>query len=245
VSFPTFRGSELAYNGLELKWGQIVFHRSGECFHQRVGEDSGWGMISGSSAHLFASSSIVVGRAPPKPDVSRIATPRSSDYALLLRLHAQAGRVVEQNLSRMAHPEVARALEQELLLALIICLSSGVSRRLPPVHRRAAEIVIAFENELAEMPGEMPSDAELAAAINVSERALRACACRILGMEPFMYVRQKRLQSVDLALRRVGRASPALDDVARQGGFSGLEQFVDAYRTVYGEPPAILLQPES
>src|SRR5690348_5257372 len=45
VSFPTLRDSSLAYNGLELRWGQIVYHRSGECFHQRIGDSAGWGMI--------------------------------------------------------------------------------------------------------------------------------------------------------------------------------------------------------
>src|SRR4051812_40902357 len=91
VSFPTLRHSSLVYNGLEVRSGQIVLHRPGECFHQRIGDGSGWGMISTSAAHFSQSSSVVLGRIFRAPDVSMIVTPKSSDCAFLLRVHAQAG----------------------------------------------------------------------------------------------------------------------------------------------------------
>src|SRR3954453_21245786 len=36
VSFSTSRASPLVYRGLELRYGEMVFHRRGECFHQRT-----------------------------------------------------------------------------------------------------------------------------------------------------------------------------------------------------------------
>src|SRR3954469_11866710 len=74
VSFPTLRHSSLVYNGVEVRSGQIVLHRPGECFHQRIGDGSGWGMMSISAAYFSRSSSVVLGRIFRAPDVSMIVT---------------------------------------------------------------------------------------------------------------------------------------------------------------------------
>ena len=56
---------------------------------------------------------------PFAPPVGEIIRPSRGDRQHLLRLHAQAGRIAETDLNRIVNPAVIRALEQDLIWALI------------------------------------------------------------------------------------------------------------------------------
>jgi hypothetical protein len=241
VSFPTSRNSAPIYNGVELRRGELVVHQPGECFHHRTTGDSCWGAIFTSAAYLSTASLTVLGRALPPPRATGIVTPRPLYYTALLRLHARAGRIAETNLSRIAHPEVARALDQDLLVALLACLSAGRSRRLPATSRRDAALMTRLERSLAGQPDRLLTPAELVAAAQVSGRSLRVCADRVLGMDAYVYQQRKWLRRIDLALLRAAASGAGLEEVVRRHGLSGLQQFGDRYRSIYGEAPAIFL----
>ncbi|MGA9866693.1 MAG: hypothetical protein WBQ75_09665 [Acetobacteraceae bacterium] len=110
----------------------------------------------------------------------------------LLRLHAQACRIAETALSHTGHPEVARALEQDVTWALINCLTNGE----PVVRSRRVGMLCRFEELLAANPGRSPRVAEISGAIGMSAWTLRVCCSKSLGMPPGRYQRLKRLKRV-------------------------------------------------
>jgi AraC-like DNA-binding protein len=166
----------------------------------------------------------------------------SSAIARLRRLHADARRLVEKKPALFAHPEVARALEQELICALVTCLSIGAHCRHLAPGRRRAEIMRQFEEALAAHSERVPHLPDLCRAIGVSERTLRACCAEFLGMSPIRYLRLRRLGMVRAALRHSDPATANVSDTARRHGFLQLGRFAAQYRAVFGEAPSATLQ---
>jgi len=63
----------------------------------------------------------------------------SRDAARLRRLHAQACRLAETKPKILTHPEVARAIEQGLLLPLVTCLTAAKVQENGAVKRHQPE----------------------------------------------------------------------------------------------------------
>jgi hypothetical protein len=81
---------------------------------------------------LMAHGRVLTGHELAIPSSGRALYPAPADRRELLRLHAQAARIAETQLDHIRHPEVARALEQDLIWALVNCLAADDSRnRLP------------------------------------------------------------------------------------------------------------------
>ena len=88
----------------------------------------------------------------------------------------------------LAKPEVARAMEQASVEAMVWCLASGDPVDVRSVHRHHATVMRRLEEVLqanAEQPLYM---AELSAAARVSYRTLRASCQEHLGMSPKRYL---------------------------------------------------------
>src|SRR4029077_13961232 len=84
--------------------------------------------------------------APPAGRVLR-ASPREA--ARLRRLHAQACRLAETQAKMLAHPEVARAIEQGLIHALVDCLTTAKVQECRATQDQHARIMVRFEEVLA------------------------------------------------------------------------------------------------
>jgi transcriptional regulator GlxA family with amidase domain len=83
---------------------------------------------------------------------------------------------------------------------------------------------------------------EIAAAANLTPRAVQYMYRRHLGVTPLEYLRRVRL---DLAHRDLQAADPAVDTVnsiAGRWGFSHAGRFSVAYRRVYGTQPSVTLR---
>ncbi|MBO0676930.1 helix-turn-helix transcriptional regulator [Mycolicibacterium sp. S2-37] len=84
--------------------------------------------------------------------------------------------------------------------------------------------------------------AEIAAAANLTPRAVQYMFRRHLGVTPMEYLRRVRL---DLAHRDLQAANPAVDTVnsiAGRWGFAHAGRFSVAYRRAYGTPPSATLR---
>jgi AraC-like DNA-binding protein len=176
------------------------------------------------------------------PPFARILRPPSVAAAHLLHLHAQACRLVETKPEIIAHRQVARALEQDLIHALIDCLTAGDERGHAPTRQRHAEIMIRFEDVLASHPDRQLPMPELCAAVGAPERTLRACCAEFLGMSPGSYARLRRLNFVRTALLRADPATESIAEIARRHGFSELGRFAAVYRAAFGETPSTTLR---
>ena len=241
VSFPTSVGPPLTYSGLRLQFGDVVFHSRGERTHQRTNGESQWGLISLSPEQLAACAKALTGSKITAPPIGRVLRPSRSAAARLLRLHSRVCRLAETRHKLIAYPEVARALEQELLHALVNCLTADDANGNPKTRRHHAEIMVRFEDVLTAHRGPQLNMPALCAALGVPERTLRVCCTEFLGMSPTRYLLLRRLNMARSALRRADPTTASVAEIARTHQFLELGRFAVTYRTVFGEMPSTTL----
>jgi transcriptional regulator GlxA family with amidase domain len=140
------------------------------------------------------------------------------------------------------HREVARALEQDLLHALITCLATDNVHDPTAATQRRWNMMARFEEVMAANIGSRANVPDLCAAIGVPERTLRMCCAEVLGMAPSRYLRLHRLNMVHAVLRDANPATASVAGLARRYGFSELGRFAAAYREVFGEMPSSTLR---
>jgi AraC-like DNA-binding protein len=242
VSFPTRHNPSPIWNGIEMRPGEIVWHGRGDHIHQRTSGPGRWALMSLASRDLAEfSQALIHTKLTPSP-TGKILRPPSKIVAELLRLHAQACRLAETKSDMIAHREVARAIEHDLLYALVNCLEADDAHHDVNPRRRHAEVMARFEKVLASPEDIQRSMPEIATATRVSERTLRKCCEAFLGMSPGRYARLRRLNLARAALRRAVPTTASVGAIARQYEFTELGRFAVAYRTIFGETPSTTLQ---
>jgi transcriptional regulator GlxA family with amidase domain len=171
-----------------------------------------------------------------------VLRPTPRDTARLRRLHAQACRLAETKPRILAHPEVARAIEQGLIQALVTCLTAAKVQEDGADNRHYAGIMVRFEEVLAEHLGRPLHMPELCELIGVTARTLRSCCAGFLGMSPSRYVLLRRLKRVRVALRDGSLETADVAELARGYGFTELGGFAGAYQAAFGEAPSTTLR---
>jgi AraC-like DNA-binding protein len=210
--------------------------------HQRTSGACYWASISQTPEHFAGCGKALTGDDLVPPPAGQVLRLSPSAVASLRQLHADACRLAAKKPELIAQPEVARALEQDLIHALVTCLSIGAHCRHLAPRRRRAEIMRQFEEALAAHSERVPHLPDLCAAIGVPERTLRACCAEFLGMSPIRYLRLRRLGMARAALRHADPATATVSDIARRHGFLQLGRFAAQYRAVFGEAPSTTLQ---
>jgi AraC-like DNA-binding protein len=245
VSFPTIQGPPLKYGGLGLQFGDVVFHSRGERTHQRTSGESQWGLISLPPEQLAACGKALTGSKITAPPIGRVLRPSRSAAARLLRLHSRVCRLAETRDKLIANPEVARALEQELLHALVNCLTADDANGNLKTRRHHADIMVRFEDALTTLSGPQLNMPALCSAIGVPERTLRVCCTEFLGMSPTRYLLLRRLNMARSALRRADPATASVAEIARTYQFREPGRFAVTYRSIFGEMPSSTLRRKS
>lgn len=242
VSFP-LRGNPPAYwNGVRLQHGEFVLHAAGERFHHRAADPTRWGMISLIPADFAAYSLAVLGMHAGLPESPAILRPPKDVARNLLRLHRQACRLAGEQPELIAHREVARALEHDLVGALVNGLGAARAVNHDKTRRRHAEIMARFEDVLAGQAGRPLSTPELCRTVGVPERTLRMCCTAFLGRSPAGYARLRRLNRARAALLHGAPAAVSIAAVALEHGFAEPGRFSISYRAVFGETPSTTLR---
>ena len=127
----------IRWGGLELQPGDIVFHSRGERMHQRTSGPWHWESISQTPQHLAACIKNLIGTDLVAPQAAQVLRLPASILAPARRLHADACRLVEKKPELIALPAVAHALEQDLIYALVTCLSGPDRQHSAPKRYRA------------------------------------------------------------------------------------------------------------
>jgi AraC-like DNA-binding protein len=242
VSFPASACSSLTYAGFGLQFGDVVFHSRGERMHQRTNGESQWGLISLPPEQLAACSKALTRLKITSPPAGRVLRPSRSAAVRLLRLHLRACRLVETRPELIANPEIVRALKQELLHALINCLTADDAGGNLKTTEHHAEIMARLEAVLTTHSRPQLNMSALCAAIGVPERTLRMCCAEFLGMGPTRYLLLRRLNMARSALRRANPANASVAEIARAYQFHEPGRFAVTYRTVFGEKPSTTLR---
>ena len=210
ISFRTRPGPSLSWGGLELRPQDIIRHKVGGSSHQHASGAIGIGAMSLPLEDMAAAGAAIAGCDLTPPSDALIVTPRPAAMAKLRRLHAAAGQLAEAAPEVIAHPEVARGLEQSLIEALAGCLAETNVREDRAAHRRHELIMHRFHKVVEENPGSALYVPEICAAIDVSPRTLLACCQEHLGMGPKRYLMLRRIES--------GAAGTAASDARHDNG---------------------------
>jgi AraC-like DNA-binding protein len=242
VAFPTHLDAPMTWAGVELRCGDIILNGPGDCAHVRTRGTSHLAFMFLAPEYLAHYGQALMGLdAVPLP-MTRVVRPPSCTTRRLIRLHAKACRLAESKPKVIAHREVARALEHDLLHILVDCLSAGFAHNDLGARRRRAHIMNRFEDLLASHFERPLQISEICASIGVPERTLRACCAQFLGMGPSRYIRLRRAKLVRAALLRADPKRSTIAEHARRYGFSEPGRFSALYRTVFGETPSTTLR---
>jgi AraC-like DNA-binding protein len=239
ITFVTRRDAALIYRGCELHYGDILFHSLNELGHQRTTSACSWGSISLSPESLKNFVKVIAGQNLLLPAVERIVRPLPDDRRQLLRIHAQARRIAETHLDRIANKEVARALEQELALALVRCLAAGADHPVSASKQRQAGLLVRLEALLTAYAGRLIRTQEICSALGVSKSVLRSACKAILGMSAGNYQHLRRLKLARAELMRRKASAADIAEAVRLYGFADLHRFVTEFWKTYGEMPPL------
>jgi AraC-like DNA-binding protein len=160
----------------------------------------------------------------------------------LLQFHAAAIRAAEIRPETIVNVEAAHGMEQQLIDALVECLSAGPCNDETAPRHRHQSIVARFEELLGTEPHSRLRVEDLSTAIGVSGRLLRMRCKEELGMSPTCYFRLRALHRVHDVLRGRDSGVTGVSQVARRHGFSDLGRFAAAYRALFGELPSATLK---
>jgi AraC-like DNA-binding protein len=244
LSLNMRRTTPLFYKGTELGSDEIIFHCLGDQFHQRTDGASEWAYLSLTPALLSAYSRTLRGADLAPPAIGTIQKLSSPATARLRSLLAKLRRLIQATPHILAHNEVARSVEHDILQTLIPALGVSVLQDHRGALQRHASAVLSLELELAANPMRKFRTSDFCASIQIRERALQRCCSKILGMGPRRYERLRRLNCVRAALQTAGR-STRIGEVASSFGFRELGRFAAEYRKVFGECPSATLSRRS
>jgi AraC-like DNA-binding protein len=243
LSFPIGSASPIFFAGVALQSGDIVFHSPGERMHQRSNGRCQWGLILISPEHLASSGKALTGQPIAVPPASRVHRPAPLEVMRFRLLFSHACRLAETRKNLVEHPEVGRALEQEMLHAVVHCLTAADEPDdIDKTRHHHADVMVRFEETLAKHIDQRLDMPSLCAEIGVAERTLRTCCAEFLGVSPTRYLLLQRLNRARAALRRANPSTSSVGQVARNYQFLEFGRFAVTYRSIFGESPSTTLQ---
>jgi AraC-like DNA-binding protein len=222
----------LQYDGKEVSAGEIVVDGLGSVTRERstTPEDLAKAGEGISGRELAASLDTQVVK-PPEAQMSRLMT-----------LHKCAAQLARAAPDILALPSVAKALEQELVHAMVWCLAGDMSAGTKPHAGQHAKVIAKFEDFLAARQYEPVYLAEICTAIGVSERTLRICSHEYFGMGPMRYLWLRRMHLARRALLGADAQATTVTTIATDCGFWELGRFSVDYHRLFGELPSASLR---
>jgi AraC-like DNA-binding protein len=242
VLFPTNRDRVMLANGIKVSQEQMVMFGLGWPYYLRSSEEIGWATMSLTPDDLATASKAIIGRALAPPNVMRRLRPTTSSLSRLVKLHEATGHLAKTAPDILAKPDVARALEQALLEALILCIAGGPPEQERSIYRQRARVLRRLEETLRTKSDEAVYMADLCEASGVSYWPLRDCCLEYLGMSPKRYLWLRRMNLARRALQSADATSTTVTEIATNYGFWELGRFSVAYRSLFGEAPSAALR---
>ena len=229
-------------NGVELLPGVIVLCSPGAEHYCRTSTGVCWGSMSLTSSDLAVAGRALVDYELTASAVMQVIRPPPHLMSRLLNLHEAAGQLAATIPDNLAHPEVCRAMEHELVHVMVRCLTEGLTVGGDTPRPQRQLVMRRFEQFLEENPDRSVYMAELCAAIGVSGRTLRLRCEEHLGMGPSKYLWLRRM---NIARRKLAMSDPTaakVTTIALDCGFGELGRFAVAYRKLFGESPSTTLR---
>ena len=164
-----------------------IFVYGYDVLHQRSGSDYHIGTMSVPAKDFPLLCKTIVGREFLEEPRNAVVRPALASMSRLRKLHNAVGQLAQTAPDLLAQPEVCRALEEQLIHAMVQCLAEGAGVEPTTGGRSHDAMMVRFE-EFLEANSDRPLYlAEICAAIGVAERTLRAACEEHLGMGPVSY----------------------------------------------------------
>jgi AraC-like DNA-binding protein len=242
ISLPMGGRTGPIWGGIGMRTGEIMTFGPGQRVHARTDGPSRSGSIWLPVQDLARYGRALIGDAFAVPSAVRSWRSLSAAGRELHQLHRAAIRMAGLRPETLVGAEASHGLEQQLIHALVECLSAGSAHETVPATLRHQDIVVRFEGVLEARPHQNLSMAEICAALGVSDRTLRSVCGEHLGISPTRYLRLRRMSLVHRAFWRGASDAASVSEVARRYGFRHLGRFAADYRDLFGELPSASLQ---
>ena len=217
---------------------------SGLQVHTRTDGPCRWASLRLPAQEIARYGRASIGAGFAVPAAAQLWQPPRAAIRQLRHLHAAAIRAAEVRPGVLISLEAAHGLEQQLIHALLECLSGSPAAAGTRAIRQHQGIVVGFEALLQAQPHQNLRIPEICKALGVSDRTLRLCCEEQLGLSPTKYLRLRRMQLVRRALWREEPDTAKVSEVAQRYGygFRELGRFAANYRAVFGELPSATLR---
>jgi AraC-like DNA-binding protein len=242
VSLPIRGRHGLIWGGIEMRAAEIMTFGPGQRAHARTDGPSRSGSIWLPAQDLARYGRALIGDTFAVPCAARSWRSLSAAGRELHQLHRAGTRMAERRPETLVDAEAAHGLEQQLIHALVECLSAGSANEATPAARRLQDVMVRFEGLLQAQPERNLRIGEICAALGVSDRTLRGLCAEQLGMSPTSYLRLRRMHLVHHTLRSGDPDAASVSEVARRYGFRNLGRFAFDYRAQFGELPSATLR---
>jgi AraC-like DNA-binding protein len=233
--------SNLQHCGLKVTPNDILVYGN-DVLHQRSETNFRYGTMSVPTQDFPALTETIIGRELLEDPLTSVVRPDSALMSRLLKLHRIVGQLAHDTPELLELPEVRRALEEQLVHAMVRCLAEGVGVGISTGARRHDAIIARFEDFLAAHPDQPLYLTEICAGIGVAERTLRAACDEHLGMGPIRFLTLRRMHLAWRALLSADAATTNVTRIVTDHGFWELGRFSVAYRTLFGESPSETLR---
>lgn len=230
------------HSGMEVSPGDIIVDGIGSTHHHRTWGPCRWRSMSLPPDLLAAAGYAFADREATVPSATHLVRPSPVLMSRLLRLHDTAEQLALSSPSVLAHPEVARSLENALISAMIACLTEATRHETGSRACNHALVIARFEEFLAANLDQPLYLADICGATGVSERTLRACCQAHLGMGPTRYLWLRRMHLARRALVLADPAKSTVTEIATNHGFWELGRFSTEFRQLFGVSPSVSLR---
>jgi AraC-like DNA-binding protein len=242
VLLPISNGASPIWGGIGMRAGEIITLGPDHRAHARTDGPCRWGTIRLPARDLARYGRALSGAGFAVPQFVARWRPPPAARRELRQLHRAAIRATENRPGVLIDAEAAHGLEQQLIDALVECLSAESAEEATSAARWHQDAVVRFERLFEAQRGWNLRMAEICAALGVSERLLRNLCAEHLGMSPTSYLRLHRISLAHRALGRGDSAAASVSEVARRYGFRHFGRFAADYHALFGELPSATLQ---
>lgn len=237
--FALGRAPTPRWAGIAIQGNEIVTLGPGERLHSLSDGSAQWGALRIGERALLDYGRAVAGAAfAVPPGVARWRPPPAAARQLR-EFHRAAIRGAARRPEAFADGEGTHGLEQQIIDALIECLSPATAQPEDSVATCDRAVLARFEELLVGEPARTLT--EICAQIGVSRRRLSDCFISQLRMSPADYRHRRAMQQVNRELRRENVRTSTVAMVAKRYGFKGTGRFAANYREIYGELPSATL----
>jgi AraC-like DNA-binding protein len=238
VAFTPEKLSGQLWNGMRTHAEQLIVLDSGASAHARTDGPSRWRAICLPKQEFAHYAHALTGGVLRMPEGVSYWHTRSAALRELHAIHVETLRPMRMASDTLTTSEGGHGLEQQLIHALVECLSESTSKFPVGDYR----VMASFEELLLAEPDHAWSVAEVSLMLGMSDRLIRQSCQACVGMSPRSFLRLLRLHAVHRALRHPASSSTSVSEVGRQHGFRHLSRLAIAYRTLFGELPSHTLR---